>query len=231
MDLLDRCKAVRTAIERRDALVREVNDANKFSTRAQEIQAIRTELTVTVGRLGVLNDHHISLGKVRSPTDILARLSTYQEKLKASPAESGSEHGLTKRSLAAIQNALAEAAERALGSVIQQLPNIEETFLRAVEANPVYARQVARIRAMREELRRDANVLVTAEQLDSFLNKREELRTLAEELKPQDFPREVLEFFKAARNGAPLDKLTEGVRKWFADRDQLKNVRVFVIDK
>jgi hypothetical protein len=53
------------------------------------------------------------------------------------------------------------------------------------------------------------------------------VKTLADRLNPDEFPKEVREFFSAMRRGgAPLEKFTETVRQWLSDRDQLKNVRI-----
>jgi hypothetical protein len=71
---------------------------------------------------------------------------------------------------------------------------------------------------------------MSADALKEFLNRREALKKLADDLKPDEFPEDVLAFFRAGRHGgAPLDKLTVPVKQWLADRDLLKNVRVIVI--
>ncbi len=70
---------------------------------------------------------------------------------------------------------------------------------------------------------------MTADNLEQFLESRNALRALADQLNPDEFPKEVLEFFKAERQGgAPLDKFTSPVREWLAEKDQLKNVRVVI---
>lgn len=231
MGLLDRCKAVRAEIGRRDSLLREVGEAEKYSERVQEILESREALTGVIGRLRVLRQHRIDVGRLRDPRPVLERLQLYEQKLGASPSESGVDHGHLKRSLEALRKAYTESAQAALEAVIGALPTIEETFLRQVEANPVYKKKVADIRAAREELRQEGRRELSTAGLDEFLEKRERLRILAEGLKPSDFPKEVLEFFKAARGGAPLDKLTEGVRRWFTERNQLNNLRVIVVDE
>jgi hypothetical protein len=231
MGLLDRCKTVRADIGKRDSLLREVKEAEKYSERVQDILESREALAGAIGRLRVLRQHHIDVGRLRDPRPVLERLKLYEQKVGDSPSESGTDHGHLKRSLEALRKAYAESAQAALEAVIGALPTIEETFLRQVEVNPVYKKKVADIRAAREELRQEGRRELTTAGLDEFLKKRERLRILAEDLKPSDFPKEVLEFFKAAREGAPLDKLTEGVQRWFAERNQLNNLRVIVVDQ
>lgn len=231
MGLVDRCNALRADIGKRDSLLREVKEAEKYSERLQDILELREALSGVVGRLRVLHQHHIDVGRIRDPRPVLERLELYERKLRDSPSESGADHGHLKRSLEALRKTYAESAQAALEAVINALPTIEETFLRQVEANPVYKKKVADIRAAREDLRQEGRRELSTAGLDKFLEKRERLRILAEGLNPSDFPKEVLEFFKAARGGAPLEKLTEGVRQWFTERNQLKNLRVIVVDE
>jgi hypothetical protein len=58
------------------------------------------------------------------------------------------------------------------------------------------------------------------------------LRELANSLLPDEFPKEVLEFYKQARRkeGAALDLLTPDVRAWLSARQLMQNVRLFIKD-
>ena len=87
------------------------------------------------------------------------------------------------------------------------------------------------IRQQRDALLNGNDPRLSAEALEQFLDHREALRKLADDLTPDEFPNEVLEFFKAGRHGggAPLEKLTPSVRQWLSDRDLLKYVRVRVV--
>jgi hypothetical protein len=230
MTLLDRCKTLRAEIVRRDALLREVKEAEKYNERTREIRELREALAHATRRITVLREHHIEVPRLRNAGAVLERLSGYLQRVTENASESGPDHGRTKRSLDAIRESLESAADAKLEAVIQDLPAIEETFLKQVEANPAYASKVVEIRAARDELRRKSRKTMTADELDAFLKEREALRTLADNLKPEDFPKEVLEFFTAARHGARLEKLTEGVRRWLAERNQLNNIRLYVVD-
>ena len=122
---------------------------------------------------------------------------------------------------------------KALELVNRDLPAIEESFLRQVEQIPGYVEQVANIRQRRDALLRNLDLQsMNAPSLAEFLDKRDQLRDLADQLKPDEFPKEVLEFFRATRQGgAPLEKFTSAVREWLEQRGQLKNVRVTMIQR
>lgn len=234
MALLDVCRKIRSDITRRDELLRESMKAEVFSERAQELATMRSGLMSTIARIRVFRDHGIVVEKVRDPGAALERLRAYKEKLIQNPtdtAETGKEHGFTKRALDSIRGALDIAAKEALEVVIRKIPTTDETFLKQVELNPLYRRQVEKIRAARIELQRERPQDLDAAGLQSFLKKHDALREMASQLHPTEFPKEVLEFFKAARGtGAPLESLTPFVRQWFEDRGQLKNIRVSVVD-
>lgn len=227
MELLDRCRELRGQIGRREALLQEASRAEKFNVRAQQMRDAVQELQAVMMRLEVLHRHRVSLGSIRSPTAAVQRLRSYGEKLQQAPDDSGNDHGHVKRAFDAINKALAAAADDAINNVLAQLPAIDETFLRQVEGNPVYAKKVDEIRLARKQLLVESKQL-TADNLDAFLRRREELSRLADGLKPSEFPAEVLEFFKAARHGAPIEKFTDVVRQWLADRNQLTNIRIYL---
>jgi hypothetical protein len=70
---------------------------------------------------------------------------------------------------------------------------------------------------------------MTAPELEEFLDRRDALKQLADQLNPEEFPKEVLEFFKAARRGgAPLEKFTSSVQEWLSQQDLLTSVRIVI---
>lgn len=232
MSVIDRCKALREEIAKRNTLVREAKEAETFSERTREIQALREELSQSIGQIRILREHRLITTSPRDHSAVSERLKIYLQQLAQDAAHSGNEHGRAKRSLDALRKSLTETAKEALEAVRRAVPTVEETFLKQVELNPAYKEKVAAIRTARDELRRVSQSVVTDEDLTMFLEKRKELGTLAEDLRPEDFPKEVLEFFKAARHhdGAPLEKLTETVRHWLVQRNQLSHIRVIVAE-
>lgn len=140
--------------------------------------------------------------------------------------------GKLKRALEKVRKDAVHAREKALEAMNRTLPNIEESYLRQVELVPGFKVRVERIRQKRDHLQQGTNPsAMTAAQLEHFLDQRDSLRQDAEELKPEEFPKEVLDFFSAARRGGiPLEKFTSTLQEWLSQRGQLKNVRVTILN-
>jgi hypothetical protein len=233
MILLERCVTVRAEIEKRDALRRSHKDAESLRLRAEELSTFRVSLGESLEKINVLRAKDVAVGKLPESTAAVNSLQEYGRKLSEDPLDSGKEYGRLKRSVGKLGDDLAATTAKALDLVKRSLPSIEESFLKQVETIPKYADQVARIRRERDALLRGTDPhSMSAAALVRFLESRDALRRIADELRPEEFPKEVLEFFKAARHGgAPWDKLTETVRQWLIERDQLKSIRITVVDR
>jgi hypothetical protein len=230
MKVLERCANVRGQILRRNDLRRAHRDAEAFRERAGELQVSRQALADAFARVLVLRAKGVAVLKLPSPTAALTILGECQTKLSENPVESGRDYGRLKRSLDKLGKDLLAVAEKAIDNLRRDLPSVDEAFLKQVESIPTYAASVARIREQRDALLTGSDPGSSVAALEQFLDRRDALRTLADDLKPNDFPDEVLDFFKAGRHGgAPLEKLTATVRQWLADRELLKNVRVTVV--
>jgi|SRR5882672_9785116 len=230
MTLLDRCTSIRSQIVKRNDLRRAHKDAEALRERAGELQALREELSAALARVIVLKEKRVPVVKLPSVATANAVLAECQTKLSENSTETGKDYGRLKRSIDKLAKDLLGVAEKAIESVRRDLPTVEEAFLKQVEVIPGYTNQVFGIRQQRDALLKGNDPSTSAEALGQFLDRREALRKLADDLKPDEFPNEVLAFFKAGRHGgAPLEKLTDTVRQWLADRDLLKNVRVTVV--
>jgi hypothetical protein len=232
MTVFERCKNLREQIVQRDSLRRADKEAEAFRARVSELRPVRAQLAADVERLEVLQRKGVAIIKPPLPTAALKILRDCESSLVTIPTESGREFGRLKRAIEKVGEDLRSAANKALDAVTRDLPTIEESFLKQVELIPARKDQVARIREKRDSLFKGKGLDLrskTAEDLEQFLDKRNELRVLAEELNPDEFPKEVLEFFRAVRQGgAPLDKLTDGVREWLTARGQLKDLRITI---
>ena len=217
MTVLERCKNLRELIIKRDVLRRADKEAEVFRARADELRPARTQLSGDLERLEVLQRKGVAITKPPLPTNALRALKDYESSLAANPNESGRDFGRLKRILEKVGEELRAATHKALDAVTGNLPTIEESFLKQVELIPSRKDQVARIREKRDALFKGKALDLrskTPNELEEFLDKRNELRALAYELNLEDFPKEVLEFFKAVRQGgAPLEKLTDRDRK------------------
>jgi hypothetical protein len=228
--LPERCRNVRTQIDRRNELRRAHHDAKAFRERTSEFLGIRSAVSLEFAKAQVLKRKTVTLGKTPVAAVALGLLEECKNGLEANPSESSKDFGPLKRSLEKVRKDLSSAVEKALESVNRDLPSIDESFLKLVELIPGYATRVARIREERDRLHRGTDLKSkNAEELEQFLDRRDALRELADQLDPAEFPEDVLEFFKAARRGgAPLEKFTDSVQEWLSQRGLLKNVRVVI---
>lgn len=231
MTLPERCQNLRAQIERRNELRRAHHDAKAFRERTSEFLEIRSALSLDFARAQVLKKKTVALGKMPGVAVALRLLKECETGLETNPTESSKDFGLLKRSLEKCRKDLSSAVEQALDSLNRDLPSIDESFLKLVELVPGYATRVARIREERDRLGRGTDFKSkNAQELEEFLDRRDALRELADQLDPTEFPEDVLDFFRAARRGggAPLEKFTDNVQQWLSERGLLKTVRVVI---
>jgi hypothetical protein len=232
MTIVERCNQLRQDIEGRNVLRKAHSEAAVYRIRSGELREISGTLRNEFARIAVLQKLHIPISKLPVTGTAERALGELRTAIVSNPSESGKDYQRFKRSLDKVAKDSGSAIDTALESVKRDIPSIDESFLKQVELVPGYAQRVEGIRRERSALQMGTDLRSkTASELEAFLNKRDELRRLADELDPNEFPKEVLEFFKAARRpgGAPLERLTDEVREWLGQRDQLKNVRVSVI--
>jgi hypothetical protein len=230
MTLLEHCRTVRSQIEGRNALRLAHREAEAFRKRAEELKGAREEIATELDRLIVLSDKGVTIQKPPIPATARELLGQFSTGLASDSPDMGKDFGRLKRAVDKVSREVSSASSKALESVNRDLPAIEESYLRQVEQIPGYAEKVANIRQRRDALLRNLDLKsMNAQSLAEFLDKRDQLRSLADQLNPEDFPKEVLDFFRASRQGgAPLEKFTTVVREWLDQRGQLKNVRVII---
>lgn len=232
MTLPERCRNVRAQIEQRNTLARAHREAEAFRVQLNDLQPVRLEIGAELDKLKVFKEKAIPVTKPPIPATAQAALAECQQALVTNPKEIGKDFGKLKRAVEKVRKDVVHAREQALEAMNRTLPNIEESYLRQVELVPGFKNRVERIRQRRDHLQQGTNPnAMTAAQLEHFLDQRDSLRKEAEELKPEEFPKEVLDFFSAARRGGiPLEKFTSGLKEWLSERGQLKNVRVTILN-
>jgi DNA repair ATPase RecN len=231
MALLDRCTSLRQRIEKHDSLRRAHKEAEAFRERANALEKTHGELAAAMRRVEVLRLKTLEVAQLPDPSPAVAASDEYVAELTDSSGE-GDNYSRFKRLVDKVTREVGAAVTKALETIKRDLPTIEESFLKQVEHIPTYQERVARIRKERDLLFAKADpASMSPEDLSEFLDRREDLRKLADLLNPTEFPKEVLDFFRAVRQqeGAPLERLTETVRTWLQERDQLKNIRVRVL--
>jgi hypothetical protein len=230
MTLPERCRNVRAQIEQRNTLGRAHREAEAFRVQLNDLRPVRLEIRAELDKLGVLKRKALPVTKPSAPVTAQAALAECQEALVTNPKEIGKDFGKLKRAVEKVRKDVVHAREKALEAMNRTLPNIEEGYLRQVELVPGFENRVERIRQKRDRLQQGTNPgSMTAAQLEHFLDQRDSLRKEAEDLKPEEFPKEVLDFFSAARRGGiPLEKFSSTLQEWLSHRGQLKNVRVTI---
>jgi hypothetical protein len=230
MTLLEHCRTVRSQIEGRNALRLAHREAEAFRKRAEELKAAGDLIAIELDRLKVLQGKGVTVVKPPKPATARELLSQFSTRLETNFSDTGNDFGRLKRAVDKVAREVAASSGKALESVSRDLPAIEESFLNQVELIPGYADKVANIRQRRDILRRNLDLnSMDAQSLAQFLDKRDELRALADQLNPDEFPKEVLDFYKASRRGGvPLEKFTTVVRDWLDKKGQLKSVRVTI---
>ncbi|HJQ12903.1 MAG TPA: hypothetical protein VJ840_17870 [Gemmatimonadaceae bacterium] len=139
--------------------------------------------------------------------------------------------GKLKRSLGTVSNQLTSVVTKAVQDLKGGIPASDEIFLKQVELIPTYAAKVAQIRAERDEILNGNEPLSSADALQHFLQHLGTLKAASDALDPNEFPEDVLTFFKGARRGgARLDDFTPPVREWLAEQNLLKHVRVTIVN-
>jgi len=232
MTLPERCRNVRAQIDERNKVRAAHQEADAFRVQLNDLRPVRLEIAGELAKLVVFEDRALLVNKPDAPTTARRILNDCKNGLQNNPNEIGKDFGLLKRSLKKVQTDVVKARDKALEGISRALPNIEESYLKQVELVPGYKVRVEQIRQERDRLQQGTKPnYMSAEQLEHFLDSRDSLRQRAEALKPEEFPKEVLEFFSAARRGGiPLGKFSSSLKEWLSQRDQLKNVRVTILN-
>ncbi|WP_437931107.1 hypothetical protein WMF37_18395 [Sorangium sp. So ce291] len=243
MTLLERCRTLRGRIERHERLKSADKAAEKFRERSQEVSAACKELSSALAKMAVLRSGEATLGpkeveplrRLPDPKKALASLANLREKLDTNPGSfnDGKEYTSFKRAFEKVAGDAAAVVENVIKEIESGIPSVDEVFLKQVERIPSYKARVSEIRAKRDELSRGVDLgAATSAQIEQFLERRATLRALTDKLDPKEFPKAVLEFYKAARqaSGAPLRCLTEEVRTWLEECGQLGHVRLIIVD-
>jgi hypothetical protein len=230
MTLLILCRELRQRIESHENLRNAHGQADAFRNRAEEIRVAREALAAEVARATVLQHKNVLFDKRPNPSTALTAFAAYVQKLKTPAVDAGKEYGLLKRALGKVHKDMTAAVDKALQGLLRDIPAMDEVFLKQVERIPGYQSEVERIRQALKGLQSGVSLSgMSANQLNAFLEQRDMLRQLADNLKPEQFPSEVLEFFRAMRQGgAPLGKFSDSVRRWLESRDMLKDVRIIL---
>lgn len=229
----ERCKDLRENIRTYEELRRARKNAEAFEFRTEEVRQARESLIASLSKIAVFRENSVNTGKIPDAATSLSSLRQCNKLLNDSD-ELGKTYGSFKRSIAALIPKVEECVTKGIEAVERELPKVDETFLSQVAMIPGLQAQVAAIREKRDRLLRGKKLTaMNAAELRDFLQQRDRLKKDADDLDQVDFPKEVLDFFRAARQleGAPYSKLTPTVQQWMKDRQLLYRLRIRITDR
>jgi hypothetical protein len=230
MSVSERCHALRSRIAERNSLLRANQDAEAIRARIQEFAQLRTTLELRVQQRAILTEHQIPGDKVRDPAQAIDMVKEVSRQVSENYDEASRQLGKLKRALGTLANDLTSVVTKAVQGLKGGIPASDEVFLKQVALIPTYEPKVAQIRAVRDAILNGNDPMGSSEALKHFLLNLGSLKAASDTLNPDEFPADVLKFFKAVRHaGARLEDLTPVVHDWLAQQNLLKHVRVTIV--
>lgn len=230
--ILERCDDL-LAMTTRVKLAREgQSQASELAERRGELEEAQLALTLeAMSTATLVGRGDLAAAALPDGAKVLESVERVQARLLADPKSltAGSDYKRLLTRIEKFQSGLSGSNATAWAGVVQRHLGGNEGFLRQVEQVPGQASAVDQIRDAREQLKTVAKQLPRDDEgYARFLYLSATLQERLALLDPDDFPREVLTFFRHAQSpgGAPLDLLTNAVRDWLATRGLLDRVRV-----
>lgn len=225
-----------TELQAKFTRLRQVQDnqekARVLGVRRCELEERKVLLTRLAATAAVLLKHE-QLAPKHLPRVDEARQScaVVRQRLDTDPETltMGRDYSTLLRRLDKVNHTLEHLVSAAWRELVKKHEGGDERFLAQVEQVPGQAKAVATIRLARAELASaSARVPVSEEQYQHFLSCSRNLQLALGKLEPDDFPAEVLRFFKLAQSvgGAPLSLLTAEVRAWLERKGMLERLRI-----
>lgn len=230
MSISQRCRDLRSRIAERNRLLRAHQDAENVRARKDDLAQVRMGLQLRIEQRAILAQYSIPCGTLRDSDRIVATLEQVARDLSENYEEAIRQLGKLKRSLGTVSNHFTSVVTKAIQDVMGDIPAEDEIFLKQVELIPTYAAKVAEIRAERDAILDGSDPVSSAEGLKHFLKHLGTLRAASDALNPDEFPPDVLKFFRSTRHGgARLDDFSPSVREWLTQKNLLKHVRVTIV--
>jgi hypothetical protein len=231
MTILEVCDEVLTKVEELHSREQAHSDAEKYRTRKDELAPLSVSLNGDLARSRTLHAKGVPLSKFKMPANVLTIAEEFIATLEDPELGQRNTYGRLRTALNKTSEAVQDAIRDAVDKLESPLGAVEESVLKQLETVPAFKHKIATVRQKKEEYQRAfSQRFRTPNDLDVFLTRRAELLLLADELKHEDLPPEVLKFFRAVRlNQASIDTLTDTVRAWLAQHDQLKDLRITIV--
>jgi len=231
MTIIEVCDEVLRKVKDLDSKEEAHSDAAKYRTRKDELAPLSVSLGNDLARSRILRAKGVQIPKFKMPPNVLAMAEEFLSTLEDPELGQKNTYGRLRAALNKTSEAVQDALKNAVDKLESPLGAVEESVLKQLETVPAFKHKIAAVRQKKEEYQRAfSQRFRTPNDLDVFLTRRAELLLLADELKHEDLPPEVLKFFRAVRlNQASIDTLTDTVRAWLAQHDQLKDLRITIV--
>jgi hypothetical protein len=231
MTILEVCDEVLTKVKELHSREQAHSDAEKYRTRKDELAPLSVLLNGDLARSRTLHAKGVPLSKFKMPANVLTIAEEFIATLEDPELGQRNTYGRLRTALKKTSEAVQDAIRDSVDKLESPLGAVEESVLKQLETVPAFKHKIATVRQKKEEYQRTfSQRFRTPNDLDVFLTRRAELLLLADELKHEDLPPEVLKFFRAVRlNQASIDTLTDTVRAWLAQHDQLKDLRITIV--
>ncbi len=231
MTIVETCAGVLDKIEDYKRRQQEYNDAERFRKRKDELSPIRESLSLDLQRLKLLSSKSVPLKPLKFPAGLVTSVEELSLNIESEESGRQNAYAKAKTSVSRAKDMARTAVEGAVASIETPLADVDEHFLKRLDAIPSMRQRVLEAREKKEEFQKALQRrLFSTEDLATFLTKRAELLLIIDRLRNEGWPDEVLEFFKAVRSSqATLDHLTPVVRGWLEEHGQLRDVRITMV--
>jgi hypothetical protein len=229
---MERCTELQTQLSRLGKAQDNQEKARILGARRDELEERKVLLTRLAAAASILLEHrHLAPKQFPAVDTAQESRAVVRERLDTDPETltTGRGYATFIKRLDKINHTLRNQVSSAWSDLVRRHEGGDERFLAQVEQVPGQAEAVAAIRLARTELERaSAQEPVSEEQYADFLGCSRNLQRALAGLQPDDFPVEVLRFFKQAQSvgGAPLSLLTEDVRAWLERKGMLERLRI-----
>jgi hypothetical protein len=233
MTILEVCDDVLTKVKELHSRQEAHSEAQKFRTRKDDLEPLRISLRDDLLRSRTLRGKGVTLLKFRMPPNVLPIAQEFLSTLDDPELGPKNTYGRLRTALNKTSEGLQDAVKNTVDTLENPLAAVEESVLKQLETVPAFKHKIQTVRQKKDEYQRAfSQRFRTPNDLDIFLRTRAELLILADGLKHEDLPAEVFEFFRAVRlNQASIDTLTDTVRTWLAQHDQLKDLRITIVQR
>ena len=233
MTIVETCAVVVAEIDHYKRRQQDYNDAEKFRKRKDELTPLRETLETDLQRLRLLKDKGIPSKPLKVPPSLVSAVEELSVNIENEETGRQNAYARAKASISKAAEVARNAVQATVTSIETPLGAVDEPFLKQLDSIPAMKQRVMEARAKKEEFQKASQRrLSTPEDLAMFLTKRAELLLIIDQLKNEELPEEVLEFFRAVRNSqAKLTHLTPVVRDWLDEHGQLQDVRITMANK